>query len=119
MTGDKVNKEGNKVSIRVGDTASIKASVIVNNTTKDTEPWKINKETTNLGVNTPNTYVTEPVTYSLDKNSAKLIRVDSNGKVTALKNGKAKVTVSTLSGKKTTVSFEVKVKEAPKAESAK
>lgn len=30
-----------------------------------------------------------------------------------------KVTVSTLSGKKTTVSFEVKVKEAPKAESAK
>ncbi len=119
LTGDKVNKEGNKVSIRVGDTASIKASVIVNNTTKDTEPWKINKETTNLGVNTPNTYVTEPVTYSLDKNSAKLIRVDSNGKVTALKKGKAKVTVSTLSGKKTTVSFEVKVKEAPKAESAK
>ena len=47
----------------------------------------------------------------MDKKSAKLIRVDSNGK--------AKVTVSTLSGKKTTVSFEVKVKEAPKAESAK
>lgn len=111
LSGDKVKKEGNKVSIRVGDTASIKAKVTtMNGQTKDTEPWKIIKETTDLGVNTPNTYVTEPVTYSLDKNSAKLIRVDSNGKVTALKNGKAKVTVSTLSGKKTTVSFEVKVK---------
>ncbi len=108
LSGEKVNKEGSKVSINVGDTADIKA--YINNSTTATESWKIIKNTTELGTNTPNTYVTEPVTYSLDKNSAKLIRVDSNGKVTALKNGKAKVTVSTLSGKKTTVSFEVKVK---------
>ena len=108
LSGEKVKRDGNKVSINVGDTADIKA--YINSSTTATESWKIIKETTALGVNTPNTYVTEPVTYSLDKNSAKLIRVDSNGKVTALKNGKAKVTVSTLSGKKTTVSFEVKVK---------
>lgn len=108
LSGEKVDKEGSKVSINVGDTADIKA--YINNSTTATESWKIIKNTTELGTNTPNTYVTEPVTYSLDKNSAKLIRVDSNGKVTALKNGKAKVTVSTLSGKKTTVSFEVKVK---------
>jgi uncharacterized protein YjdB len=109
LTGEKVKKEGKKVSIRVGDTADIKA--YINGSTEATESWKIIKNTTELGTNTPNTYVTEPVTYSLDKNSAKLIRVDSNGKVTALKNGKAKVTVSTLSGKKITVSLEVKVKE--------
>ena len=104
-----LQQNGSKVSsIKVGELADIKA--YINNSNTPTDSWKIYEETDKFGVNTPKVYSTEPVTYSLDKNSAKLIRVDSNGKVTALKNGNAKVTVSTLSGKKTTVSFKVEVK---------
>ena len=41
-------------------------------------------------------YITDPVTYSLDKKSALVVKVDANGKVTPLKRGKATVTIKAL-----------------------
>lgn len=55
-----------------------------------------------LGNNTYSTttaYQTEPVTYSLDKKSALIVKVDANGNVTPLKKGTATVTIKTLSNK--------------------
>ncbi len=55
-------------------------------------------------------YITEPVTYSVDKNSAKFIKVDQNGNVTGIqKTGKktATVTIKTVSGKSAKVKIKV------------
>ncbi len=52
-------------------------------------------------------YLTEPVTYSLDKKSALVVKVDNNGKVTPLKKGSATVTIKTLSGKSAKVKINV------------
>ncbi len=57
---------------------------------------------TTLGSDTYSTttaYQTEPVTYSLDKKSALVVKVDANGNVTPLKKGTATVTIKTLSNK--------------------
>lgn len=48
---------------------------------------------------TTTAYQTEPVTYSLDKKSALIIKVDADGNVTPLKKGTATVTIKTLSNK--------------------
>lgn len=53
-------------------------------------------------------YITDPVTYSLDKKSALVVKVDENGKVTPLKRGKATVTIKALNGKSAKVKIEVK-----------
>ena len=53
-------------------------------------------------------YITDPVTYSLDKKSALVVKVDANGKVTPLKRGKATVTIKALNGKSAKVKIEVK-----------
>lgn len=52
-------------------------------------------------------YETEPVTYSLDKKSATVIKVDANGNVTPLKRGTATVTIKTLSNKSAKVKIVV------------
>ncbi len=52
-------------------------------------------------------YETEPVTYSLDKKSATVIKVDVNGNVTPLKRGTATVTIKTLSNKSAKVKIVV------------
>ena len=48
---------------------------------------------------TTTAYQAEPVTYSLDKKSALIIKVDADGNVTPLKKGTATVTIKTLSNK--------------------
>ncbi len=53
-------------------------------------------------------YEVEPVSYTVDKKGASVIKIDANGKVTALKPGKAKVTVKAIKGRKTTITFTVK-----------
>lgn len=56
-------------------------------------------------------YLTEPVTYSVDKKSAAYISVDQDGNVKGLQvtppNKPATVTIRTISGKKTTVKIKV------------
>ncbi len=52
-------------------------------------------------------YETEPVTYSLDKKSATVVKVDANGNVTPLKRGTATVTIKTLSNKSAKVKIVV------------
>ncbi len=44
-------------------------------------------------------YITDPVTYSLDKKSALIIKVDDTGKITPLNRGTATVTIKALNGK--------------------
>ncbi len=53
-------------------------------------------------------YITDPVTYSLDKKSALVVKGDENGNVTPLKRGKATVTIKALNGKSAKVKIEVK-----------
>lgn len=50
-------------------------------------------------------YVSDPVTYSFSK--AGIASIDSKGNITAMKPGKTKLTVKTLSGKKATVTITV------------
>ena len=57
---------------------------------------------------TTTSYGTEPVTYSLDKKSALIIKIDENGNVTPLKRGTATVTIKTLSNKAAKVKIVVK-----------
>ena len=56
---------------------------------------------------TTTSYGTEPVTYSLDKKSALIIKIDEDGNVTPLKRGTATVTIKTLSNKSAKVKIEV------------
>ena len=60
---------------------------------------------------TTTAYETEPVTYSVDKTSAKYISVDQNGNVTGLQktpgNKTATVTIKTISGKSAKVKIKV------------
>ncbi len=44
-------------------------------------------------------YITDTVTYSLDKKSALIIKVDDTGKITPLNRGTATVTIKALNGK--------------------
>lgn len=52
-------------------------------------------------------YITDPVTYSLDKKSALVVKVDANGKITPLKRGTATVTIKALNGKSAKVKIQV------------
>lgn len=52
-------------------------------------------------------YDKEPVTYSIDKKGVSFVSVDSNGNIYGLAPGKAKVTVTSASGKKATVTVTV------------
>lgn len=106
-----------KTDFRLGETAPI-GKVMVE-LGKDENKQIISKEAANKNTNFGNggtqgdttAYITEPVTYSVDKNSAKFIKVDQNGNVTGIqRTGKktATVTIKTVSGKSAKVKIKVK-----------
>lgn len=107
---EKTNKvltqlEKNKTSVKVGDTVKVSPMLEVVNGKE-----KLNKEPN--GVNftlgsTTTAYTTEPVTYSVDAKSARIVKIDQNGYITGLQKGTAKVTIKTISGKKATVTVTV------------
>lgn len=92
-------EKGNKLTVEVGETKNV--PVLLN---ESAEPGKLNL--VNVKGSTV-AYTTEPVTYSVDKNSAKYVKVDEDGCITGLQKGKAKVTIKTISGKKATVTVTV------------
>ncbi len=113
----KVKVENPKTDFELGKTASI-GKVMVE-LGKDANKQIIIKEAANKNTNFGNggtqgdttAYITEPVTYSVDKNSAKFIKVDQNGNVTGIqRTGKktATVTIKTVSGKSVKVKIKVK-----------
>jgi hypothetical protein len=112
----KVKVENPNTEFELGKTASI-GKVIVE-LGKDANKQIITKEAANKNTNFGNggtqgdttAYITEPVTYSVDKNSAKFIKVDQNGNVTGIqRTGKktATVTIKTVSGKSAKVKIKV------------
>ncbi len=112
----KVKVENSEIEFELGKTASI-GKVMVE-LGKDANKQIITKEAANKNTNFGNggtqgdttAYITEPVTYSVDKNSAKFIKVDQNGNVTGIqKTGKktATVTIKTVSGKSAKVKIKV------------
>lgn len=90
-------EKGNKLTVKVGETKSV--PVVLN------ESMEAAKEKFTLGSTTA--YETEPVTYSVDKKSARYVKVDQDGRITGLQKGNAKVTIKTISGKKATVKVTV------------
>ena len=93
----KVETVPNKThKLAVGGSVKIETTVTGANTTVSKDD--VNKPVWN--VESTNAYTVEPVTYTVDKKGASVIKLDENGNVTALKPGKATVTVKTLSGKK-------------------
>ena len=102
----KVETVPNKThELAVGGSVKIETTVRGLNTTVSKDD--VNKPAWNGG--STNAYTVEPVTYTVDKKGASVIKLDENGNVTALKPGKATVTIKTLSGKKkATVKITVK-----------
>ncbi len=102
----KVETVPNKThELAVGGSVKIETTVTGLNTTVSKDD--VNKPAWNGG--STNAYTVEPVTYTVDKKGASVIKLDENGNVTALKPGKATVTIKTLSGKKkATVKITVK-----------
>ena len=93
----KVETVPNKThKLAVGGSVKIETTVTGASTTVSKDD--VNKPVWN--VESTNAYTVEPVTYTVDKKGASVIKLDENGNVTALKPGKATVTVKTLSGKK-------------------
>ena len=89
--------KGNKLTVKVGETKNV--PVVLN------ESMEVAKVKFTLG--STKAYETEPVTYSVDKKSAKYVKVDEDGCITGLQKGTAKVTIKTISGKKATVTVKV------------
>ena len=113
----KVKVENPNTEFELGKTASI--GKVIFELGKDANKQIITKEAANKNTNFGNggtqgdttAYITEPVTYSVDKNSAKFIKVDQNGNVTGIqRTGKktATVTIKTVSGKSAKVKIKVK-----------
>ncbi|MEZ3494069.1 MAG: hypothetical protein K1W38_17710 [Lachnospiraceae bacterium] len=112
-------KKTNQQTMKLGD----KNSTLKLSAKLETKYFKDGSTVTNKGNNARNAaiikqelgnkysktiaYETEPVTYSLDKKSATVIKVDVNGNVTPLKRGTATVTIKTLSNKSAKVKIVV------------
>lgn len=97
-------EKGNKVTVKVGGpSVNVAPRLAVGSDAALLDYGLVNYE---LG-STTTAYTTEPVTYSVDKKSARFIKVDQDGCITGLQKGKAKVTISTISGKKATVTVTV------------
>ena len=101
----KVTVTGAPESVSLGKTVSVGTVKV----TDSKEAGLKNQEFDKTGTTTA--YETEPVTYSVDKTSAKYISVDQNGNVTGLQKtpGKktATVTIKTISGKSAKVKIKV------------
>ena len=106
---EKTNKvlsqvDKNKTSVAVGETTKVTPMLeVINGKTKENKTPGL----VNWSKGSTTAYFTEPVTYSVDKKSAKYVKVDENGNITGLQKGTAKVTIKTISGKKATVTVKV------------
>ena len=99
---EKLTAENTNVSVNLGgEKTPLGNFTIDRNKTKNFNQKDLTFNETGTNGSTT-AYITEPVTYSVDKNSAKYIKVDQNGNVIGLQrtgNKKATVTVKTISGK--------------------
>jgi len=107
----KVRVDDAKTEFRLGETAPIGKVMVELGKDNSKDAALKNTDFGNGGTQGDTTaYITEPVTYSVDKNSAKYIKVDQNGNVTGIqKTGKktATVTIKTVSGKSAKVKIKV------------
>ncbi len=85
----------NNWDLKLDKYANISAKLTITGATTEVE---------NLGakwtIGDTSAYEHEYLTYTLDKKSALIVRVDKNGKITPIKPGKATITIKTASGKK-------------------
>ncbi len=98
---EKLTAEKTMVSVELGKKEPLGNFTIDKNKTKNFNQKDLTFNETGTNGSTT-AYITEPVTYSVDKNSAKYIKVDQDGNVIGLQrtgNKKATVTVKTISGK--------------------
>ena len=98
---EKLTAEKTTISVELGKKEPLGNFTIDKNKTKNFNQKDLTFNETGTNGSTT-AYTTEPVTYSVDKNSAKYIKVDQNGNVIGLQktgNKKATVTVKTISGK--------------------